>query len=585
MQSPPLIFSTTVQAGATPLSLAALSNQSLATVVRQFPALLPYSAWQQSWHSPVVELRVMGETRVWALAESPESGPVVRFDSPRIDELDVLHLPFHGCGQRHELADLPDLSRRLIVWSDDRAAYWYRLVNSGCMPLRDRQRFMQWIAPLERRLRDALILTLWRQSLQGEILLSPSFATGHPMTLPLVRWVLAPRKQEGRQRRRQMVRRARGVIALLLALLPTSRSGREVGLRVIARLFRRPKCPTKRQIATALTPVLKLPAWTIRRAMAFDWSDDPGNADVALDDLQRLSRHLPPEAWPRDLHSLCHARRCLKAMNGMLCFGLFDCETWPANQRIPGRVRSWMLRELRVCHGGDWGRFAEALEAKEPRYQTLVWMLPDLSQQWWHVHWDEPDAMERISAPWRTASPEWWLQRLPQWWATVTARNDALLGLRWRPMFVGRRQHGHREAHCMHTLRRVRRLLDRHGCQHLMPWLGPSLVARAQWVLFDDVLSKQPRSMALLHATTRGGELLVELIAHVSLDGTDTPSLECDQSLQLLWRQWEQSHWGVLSRVESEAVLKEDEEMCLIVERTRIKAWSSIASIGANKNQ
>ncbi len=268
----------------------------------------------------------------------------------------------------------------------------------------------------------------------------------------------------------------------------------------------------------------------------------------------------------------------MKAVNGMLCFGLFDCETWPSDQPLPVRVQRWLLRELRVCHGGDWGRFAEALEAQEPRYQVLVWMLPDLAHQWWHVYWDQPDDMERISAPWRVASPEWWFQRLPQWWAKITARNDAHRGLRWRPMFIGGRPYGRRRVHCLHTVSSVRRLLNRHGLLHLMPWTGPSLIARAQWLLFEDDTSKKPRSLALLHATTRRGVLLVEQIVHVSLEGKEAPMPDCSQSLQLVWKQWEDCHWGVLARVENEEVLKEDEEMCTAIEKTRVRLWISAAN-------
>lgn len=579
MQSPPTVTSEPVQVEPKPLSLGAISGQPLVIVFGHFPELFQFNAWREFWHSPVAEWRVAGENRICALAESPESAPVIRSDSPMLDACGVMHLMTDVQRSRYCVADIADLSRHLVLWSERRCAYWHRLVNKGVLPLAVRQAFMQWIAPLERRLRDELILALWRQSLQGEILPSPAFGTGHAMTLPLVRWMTAPKALEVRLRRRDMFRQARGIVVLCLALVPSVTVPGQEALRLLSRLCERAKRKSKRQIAKVLAPTFGLPSWAIRRVMGLEWCAETGPAEVVLEALQRLSRQLPAAAWPRDVLSMEHALRCLKAMNGMLCFGLFDCEAWPADQPIPARIRRWMLRELRVNHGGDWERFAEALEAQEPRYQPLVWMLPDLAHQWWHVYWDEPDDMERISAPWRTASPEWWLRRLPQWWAKVTARNDAHLGLGWRPMFVGRRQHGQRLVHCMHSVTSVRRLLARKGFLHLVPWIGPSLIARAQWLLFEDAQDKLPRSLALLHATTRQGELLVELIAHVSLEGKDAPPLDCARSLQLLWKQWEECHWGVLARVENEELLKEDEEMCTAVERTRIRLWHSVSKI------
>jgi|GEM_PF-3338320 len=498
-----------------------------------------------------------------------------------LDPSDVLHLRTADFPGENEAADIAELSRHVVLWSDRRCAYWHRLANKGMLSLGARQAFMHWIAPLERRLRDELLMVVWRHSLQGEILPSPAFSTGHAMTMPLVRWITTPKSPEERSQRREMFRQAGGIVVLCLALLPSARVPGQEAIRLLARLCGQSSRKSKRQIARVLAQTLSLPCWAIRRAMYLEWCAETSPADDVLEALQRLSRQLPAAAWPGDTSSLNYVLRCLKAVNGMLCFGLFDCETWSADQPLPARVRRWVLRELRVCHGGDWGAFAEALEAQEPRYQPLVWMPPDLAHQWWHVYWDQPDDMERISAPWRAASPEWWLQRLPLWWAKVTARNDAHLGLCWRPMFVGRRQHGQRLVHCLHTVSSVRQLLNRHGLLHLMPWIGPSLIARAQWLLFEDLNGKGPRSLALLHATTRRGELLVEQIVHVVLlEGKDAPMQECAQSMQLLWKQWEDCHWGVLARVENEEVLKEDEEMCLAVESTRVRAWLKVVSMG-----
>lgn len=576
MQTPTTISCTTVQAEATQLSLAALSRQSLLDVLAQFPVLRQCMAWHQFWHSPVAELRDVSETKCWALAESPESAPVIRIDSPLLDECDVLRLPNEGKRYRQDVCDIADLSTHIAMWSDIRCAYWHRLLSKASVPTRFRGTFMHWIVRLEWRLRDELIMVIWRHSLQGEILPAPAFATGHPMTLPLARWTVAPRAVDAQTRRRSVLRQGGGAVALSLALPQSASPQGHSAARALGRLCRQPQCPSKRQIAVALAPVLGLPKWVVRRVMTMNWCAEMGPVDSLLEELRRLSRHLTAAAWPRDRLSLSHALRCLNALNGMLCFGLFDCQKWPSDQALPGRVRHWMLRELRVHHGGDWRRFAEALEAQHPRYQPLVWMLPDLDHQWWHVHWDEPDNMERLSAPWRSASPEWWLERLPRWWAKVTARTDAHLGLRWRPLFVGRRPHGPRLVHCLDSVRSVQRLLDRHGYQHLMPWLGPSLIARAQWLLFENSHGYAPRSLAVLHATTRHGSLLVELIAHVPLDGNEGPTLDCSQSLQMLWSQWDKSHWGVLSRVESDEVLKEDEELCLTVDRVRVRLWLKV---------
>lgn len=563
-----------------PLSLAAISKDPMPSALCRFPALPRCGAWHRLWNAPVAELQRVGATRVWALAESPESDPFVRGASLTLDAFDVLHLRSDEYAWKDEIVDIADLSRHILSWSDRRLAYWYRLANK-CVPSQGgRQAFMQWIAPLERRLRDELIMVVWRQSLQGEILPSPAFSTGHAMTMPSVRWITTPRSPQARSLRREMFRQAGGLVALCLALLRSARVRGQQALRLLSRLCGRTGRTSRRQIARVLAPTLGLPSWVVRRVMHLEWNAETGPADDLLEALQRLSLQLPAAAWPRDTSSLNSVLRCLRVVNGMLCFGLFDCETWPADQPLPRLVRSWLLRELRVCHGGNWGAFAEALEAEEPRYQPLVWMLPDLAYQWWHVYWDDPDDMERISAPWRTASPEWWLQRLPLWWAKITARNDAHLGLRWRPMFVGRRQHGQRRVNCMHTVSSVRRLLDREGLLYLTPWLGPSLIARAQWLLFEDANGESPRSMALLHATTRRCKLVVELITHVSLEGRDVPTTDCTQSLQLLWKQWEDRHWGVLARVEDEEILKEDEELCTAIERTKVRLWRRIADQG-----
>lgn len=565
------------------LTLASVAGVRVDQVIGRFAWLRSApSEWASHWVTPVAVLESLRARRIWALARTAAEPPTGWPNTLFLDECDALF----GCGEREPhkpmLMDLADMSSRLAAWSGIRVAYWHQLAQRSQASLRDRQAFIQWIAPVERRLRDEVILQIWRQSLQGEILPSPVFATGHAMTLPLVRWVLAPRQEALRLQRRAVIGRAHAVIGLLLGQMTSCRAEVFGALKCLARLFREGRQPSSRAIAKALAPRLHLPPWAVRRVMQFEITGDETDAGTSLTDLQRLSHQLPARAWPRDQPSLRSALRCLRAMDGLLCFGLVDCVVWPEDLPLPPKVLSWMLRELRVCHHGDWLRFARALEAEVPRYQVLHQMLAHLSNCFQNLHQEEPDAMERVSAPWRGSSPEWWLERLPRWWAKITATPPTSRGLSWKPLHVGALQCGNRMVRCVDSARAVCSLLEHHQQQHLCEWLGPSLVGRVQWLLFFVPGARQPCSLAVLHATTRRGMLTVELIAQVPLSGTDDLSLDCRGAMLQLWTQRDAQGWGVLERVEREEVLAEDEELFLTVERTRMRAWRSISSIAIN---
>lgn len=562
------------------LSLASVGGLRADEVIGRFPWLRAVSMkWMSHWATPVATLQSVGGRRIWALARAPAELLGAQVDMLYLDATDALF----GWDDKHprkpKLMDLADLSSRLATWSGIRLAYWYQLAQRTQASLRERQGFIQWISPLERRLRDDLILHVWRQSLQGDILPSPAFATGHEMTLPLVRWVLAPRQEAFRLQRRAVIGRAHAAIGLLLGQMTARRPEVFGALKCLARLFRGTQQPSSRAIAQVLAPRLGMPAWAVRRIMQFEITHGKADAETPLVDLQRLSHQLPARAWPRDQASLHSAVRCLRAMDGMLCFGLVDCTAWPEDTPLPPKVLRWMLRELRVCHHGDWSRFARALEVETPRYQLLQHMLARLSNSFQDVHQDDPDAMERISEPWRRSSPAWWLDRLPRWWSKTTARSPRSRGLAWQPLHADSRQFGARTVYCVHSANGVDSLLEQYGQQHLRAWMGLSLVGRVQWLLFSEPGARRPSSLAVLHATTRHGELLVELIAHVPLVGGDEPALPCRDALLQLWAQREADGWGALARVEHEEVLAEDEELFLTTERTRMRVWRSLSSI------
>lgn len=577
MRAPLLIEHPEAAQAALALSLAVIAGAPAEETLGRFPWLRSALA---AWHTPVAELRRLGEGRAWALADAPDGRPRLAMDALCVDACDVLHHAELCRAPKAGLVDLADLSARLAAWSGLRLAWWHRQVQQAQVPLHDRQSVMQWIAPLERRLRDELILMIWRHSLQGEILPSPAFATGHAWTMPIVRWVLAPRSPARRLQRRAAVAQCRSLIGLLLALAPVNRLAAQAGLRSLARLCRTQRRPRRRAIAKALAPCLEMPAWAVRRVMALEAPPGALEAEATLADLRRLSHQVPARAWPHGLASLQQALRCLRALDGMLCFGLVDCEAWPEDQALPPRPLKWLLRELRVGHGGDWARLACALEGQTPRYQLFQPVLRGLADSFCHRHEDEPDVMERISAPWRHASPAWWLERLQQWRNKVQGLPAGRRGLHWRPLFPGLRPFGRRLVGCLDSARQVQQCLARHGLEPLLTWLGQSLMARVQWLVLMDARDRQAMSLAVLHATTRRGHLQVTMVAHLRLPGEALPAVDCVESLRQLQSTWEAAGWGVLARVEHEQVLTEDEELCSAIEATRIRVWRAMASIG-----
>lgn len=278
-------------------TLASIAGVRVDQVIERFAWLRGGpSGWASHWETPVAVLESLRAQRIWALARTAAEPPTGWPNTLFLDECDVLF----GCGERdpHKpmLMNLADLSSRLAAWSGIRVAYWHQLAQRSQASLRDRQAFIQWIAPVERRLRDEVILQIWRQALQGEILPSPVFATGHAMTLPLVRWVLAPRQEALRLQRRAVIGRARAVIGLLLGQMTNSRSEVFGALRCLARLFRDGRQPSSRAIAKALAPRLYLPPWAVRRIMQFEVTGDETDAGTSLTDLQRLSRKRPPKS-------------------------------------------------------------------------------------------------------------------------------------------------------------------------------------------------------------------------------------------------------------------------------------------------
>ncbi|MFO1228270.1 hypothetical protein [Roseateles sp.] len=461
---------------------------------------------------------------------------------------------------------------------------WHRQADTWHLPSSARQAFAQWIVPLEWRLRDAVITAMWQGALQGQLLRGSTFATGHPLTAPTMRWILAPTQLEARLRRRELALRLGGVLPLAMGALWSSATPRHALARTLNRLCSTLQPVSRRRIARQLAAVLDLPPWTLRRLMAMELADQRQDPGRTLADLKRLAHHCPAAAWPHDANTLREVIRCLRALDELLCFGLNDGSPWPTHAPLPPRARAWLWRELRCRFRGDWSALARALEGDDPRYQSLHWILPQLADAWHQDHdaREAYDAMERNSAGWRQASPDWWLRALPRWWAAITRRRDQAAPAAaqdWPPLFEGPRQYRERHVTCLRSVREVETWLDRLDQPALRRWLGPSRVSRVQWLLFKASPLGAACSLAVLHADWRDANLQVDVISHHAFDGNPAPSRACTAALYDLADEWRPRRWGLLARVENEAILQEDEELFLAICAARTRVWKRVASM------